>query len=400
VQEDELDLVQILPTITLYKTLAKGKPLEKKPSIEKAQQLLGSSREGSPEYYELIAILISHDASAMSIRLTSTFKKRDDQIVKEIASRIEWYIDYDDLLKLAVNWDSPLVREVAKYLTLNHANDSRVYLPGVLPQIQKIAESVAVDPQVLFLIFDGYSDQLEGGLTIENLQKIIPDLETYDIAFTVKSDISTHIRKTAKKFLENMDNESWSEVFGDETSYKFQLLLKSLSTGVLKTLPQSALDSYKESLTTISQDYNTTENQDPWTFLYGKSNKPSLVPTIKNVRDHFLNTGEISPTQFLIFERPLRELGKLEERAGDFVRRVLTKVYDDDECLTRIVQNTEFYVSTIVTAGNDAIDLINAISQWEFEKDTDPQILEFQNKVAALMSKDELVEDDEEKAAS
>jgi hypothetical protein len=66
-----------------------------------------------------------------------------------------------------------------------------------------------------------------------------------------------------------------------------------------------------------SENEEVPEAKGPWAFLYENANKCSLIGTIKNIRDHFLNTSEIKPAQFLFFERPFREQGKLTGVLGN-----------------------------------------------------------------------------------
>ena len=92
------------------------------------------------------------------------------------------------------------------------------------------------------------------------MEEIIPDLKIYDLAFGRDKKLSTVIRNTVRNYLEAGDTKSWDEVFGDESSYPFQLLLKTLSAGILKTLPSGVLDGYKAALITYSRQEDAPDH--------------------------------------------------------------------------------------------------------------------------------------------
>lgn len=68
-----------------------------------------------------------------------------------------------------------------------------------------------------------------------------------------------------------------------------------------------------------------------------------------------------------IFETWLRSHGNLKSQAGDVIDKIVKPVISDGACRSLILQNKDFYMDLINTAGDDAYEL-KRVSETSYKK--------------------------------
>ena len=124
------------------------KPLLTKLPLQKLRALSDEATEDSPEYYELVAMHMGLDKHPLGATMEPAFNQYNDAMVKNVAERVEWYATYGDVLAMTVQWEVPLVQEVAKRLTLENSDDASTRVCLKHFNTCKIAENIDVKPEI------------------------------------------------------------------------------------------------------------------------------------------------------------------------------------------------------------------------------------------------------------
>lgn len=376
----------VLPSITndncsnvyaLYKTIATEKPIKPIPNDDLIHQLLQESEEDTEGYYDLIAMRLAKGSAWVNRGGISQVivNQNDPQLVKEIAERIEFFICYGDILLEVKDWNTSLLRSVAKEVTLNSYGVSRMSIKEVLPHFKNIYEAIAVDPEKLIKRLDGWSHSVKDKITSDNITDIIQDVEFFEYAIEFDCALSNLIIKVFIEYLESVAEDEWISTFKDENSYLFNSTYWLLQGNIIKKIPENAIYAYKSNLRDIANAKIAVPSQMS-NVIYEKVNKNSLKSTLKDIRDIFIINVDISPELFVFFFDKLLDHGQLTKRADDVTRRILTPVIDDKDCLALILEDGKRIAEIIKKSGDDSVDFKDKIRQ-KTELSEDKVLLDF-----------------------
>ena len=87
-----------------------------------------------------------------------------------------------------------------------------------------------------------------------------------------------------------------------------------------------------------------------------------------------------TPQKFLYLESWLRQQGKLNNRAGEVIHRIIDPIINDENCLRLLVDNSDFYAKIINTAGDDA-SATKQIIQQKVNASKDAKLIAFAEKI-------------------
>ncbi len=380
----------VIPSITnsncsnvyaLYKTIAPEKPIKPIPNDNLTHELLQTAKKDSEGYYDLIAMRLAKgrswgDRGGISQVIVN---QNDDQLVKNIAERIKFFICYGDILLEAKDWNSSLLRSVAKEVTINPYGTSRMTIEKVLPCFKDIYKAIAVEPEQLINKLDGWSHYVKDTINSDNITDIIQDVEFFEYAIEVECELSNLIIKVFIEYLESVTEDEWISTFKDENSYLFNSTYWLLKGNKIKKLPENAFFAYKSNLKDIANSKTGVPSQKN-NVIYEKTNKNSLKSTLKDIRDIFIINVDISPELFVFFFDMLLDHGKLAKRADDVTRRILTPVIDDKDCLALILEDGKRIAEIINKSGDDSVDFKDKIRQ-KTELSDDKVLLDFAEKI-------------------
>lgn len=83
-----------------------------------------------------------------------------------------------------------------------------------------------------------------------------------------------------------------------------------------------------------------------------------IKSTVTDIRNDFcIGKKTINAIKFQFFETWLRSHGNLKSQAGDVIDKIVKPVISDGACRSLILQNKDFYMDLINTAGDDAYEL-------------------------------------------
>jgi len=345
-----------------YKALAKEESLEKILSSQEINTLLGKIKANTEGYYDLVAMRLAGGSSfPIILPIAQTIVENpDEKLVGKIVERIEYFTSYGQLLLEVVDWPQPLLIEVTKELTLKPVRRSRLAIAKVLPQFESICEAIDVPPETFITRLDSWSDQINEHITGENIAEIITDVSFYQHAIELDCALVNDVIQLTEDYINSCTIEDWSDSFTDDESHLFNVTYWLLRGKKTKTLPNNALSAYKQVLKEIANGDFEIPSNEKWSVYYEKS-KTKLKPTIKDIRDSFINELEITVEMFLFFFEMLVQYGDLKSKSADVTRRILTPIADNDDCLSLIIQESSFIVPIIKGAKDDADDFKDVI---------------------------------------
>jgi hypothetical protein len=378
----ETSVTNILPMLQLYQAIVEEMPIKIHLTDQVIYSYLNTSEKGSSTYYEMVAMRVARGEQFVSQGSIDQpiLQLVEEELVSEVASRIEYYENYGSLLLQATVSKTPLVCAVAKQMTVN-GNGSRMNIEVVLPHYFIIQETLSLDDETLLSQFDRWTPFLKEHLTGSSLEQVIPNPDFFDSATTVENDLTQFIFEVAAKYVAESDEEKWKKAFSLEKTYLFRVFVALLRYEKIIGLPEEAISAYKQVLKEIlAGTRKVPADIDDWNLIFKKSDKIHLKVTVKDIRDSFLTESKISAKQFLFFEPLFRELGDLEERAGDVVRRILTPIVKDESCLNKILTERIFYTELIKKSNEISFDLIEEIRKAFEVKQDNQEIFNF-NKI-------------------
>jgi len=379
--------------LTIYKSISKDKPLAQTVTMPNLYQLIENVAEEDLGFYDLVALRIKYSnqyrhntcgiqAHQWQDRLLDTLELNDEKIIKEVAKQIEYYISYGDLLLLPTTWQKPLLIEICKDLVFNSYGTQSMNIQEALKNFENIKTSLNINEEDLLNSLNGWKKYAKDKISYENIQEVITNYEFYNYSVLISLDLTEHINKTIKEFINSKEQKTLIEEWNNDSSYTYNALYIFMKHNKIKKLPDNVFNALKEILLQISKSEMALPQDDSiWSFFIDKVDTKKLTPTIKDIRDYFIREDNIDCNMFIFFEKLFREIGSLDEKSGDVARTILTKVTSNDHCLELILDNQDFYSTIIHNAGDDAENLKDVILGKLKEKSENTKLKEFAKKI-------------------
>lgn len=362
---DEVTKDNIADLFSFYKIINKNRPIN---FLTDGQiyTLITATELNSAAFYELLSMRLAKGslftaAYNKGICLV-TLSQSEPLLVAEIAKRIEFYKDIDDLLFEVIDWPQPLLISVLKKIIEdNNSEESRLSIEVVLPLLKQIQTTLNIDYSSLLEFLNGWEEDAKQEVNKENITELIVDIDFFEIAIGVNNELTRHLIDSFIQHLPFVSVENWKSCLIDNTSYYLQTTYWLIEGKYINQIPDNAITAYTNILVSISVSEIIPPNSLYLDKLVETINKKLLKETIKNIRDKFINTVDITPALFHFFATWLMELGKLNERSADVTRRILSPVINDDACLSFIIKQMDYFSKIVNNAGDDAVNFRDSI---------------------------------------
>ncbi|WP_152287550.1 P-loop NTPase fold protein [Flavicella marina] len=382
----------------IYKSISNDKPVDKLIPVLHLHPLLQTVTQEVDGYYDLIAMRLKY-ANDYNVKIaphrwqdntTSILAMTDENIVKEIAKVIEYYVNYGELLLLSTTWNQPLLSAVCKDLVLNSYGPQSMSINSVLTKFETIKEAIDVTEQELLNSLNGWSKYAKEKINIDNLKEVISEFSFFEYSVSISLDLTNYLNKLAVELINSTDEETLAEEWADDSSYIYNLLYIFMQTAKIKTLPRNIFNSIKQTLKQISES-NTSVPSDGtfWHYFIEKSEKKDIAPTIRDIRDYYIRENNITNEQFIFFEKFFREYGKLNEKNNDTTRTILGKVVSDNQCFELIKAYQDFYIPIINGAQEDSADFKDNVLTRLESQPKNKELIEFASKIGVEYKLDE-----------
>ncbi|HET7119036.1 MAG TPA: P-loop NTPase fold protein [Hanamia sp.] len=356
ISDNLVDASSFPQLIKAYKFVSKEKPLKVKFTNSQVQTLINATTEKtSAAYYDLVAM------SLASQFIDTAYEENLDH---KVAGRIEFYENYDSLLKLTVAWSSQLLRKAVRIITQQPFGDSKLNIVDILPQYKKIRDAISVDDVVFLNKLNEWSKFAQKEITIANIEEVIPNYDFYKSSEFVKNSLTEHINKVA---IEKLGSIQTADIYADRnnaSNYWLNSAALLIQGKNLETIPDNLTDFCRKILNGISKGEAIPASGHFIDIIINKADKGKLVSTIISLGEDFCNKDPlITPPQFLYFSNNFDFIKKIKNRDGAITRNIINTVITDNGCLEYILENSTTYTKIINNSGNEGEELKEKIRQ-------------------------------------
>ncbi len=345
-----------------------------------------NSNENETFYYDLICMRIARLDNFPHFYVNSfsnVLNKSDNAFAEKISQVIEYYMDYDDILLNAHKY--PLLKIVAKKITEESSEISKLDLLKVLPKYDEIINSIDINPTTLIERLNEWDCEC---INIENINSI--PYNFFEDSISTNNELVKHCRNICSKYLESININQW----------KNDLLTKSKNCKLLLLLGVNAVNTY-EALEKLLLEKAKNENSSLSTSTYNslvdlaKRNKRPLISMFKNLRDSFCNNeAKMTSNLFKFFGEHLFEYANLEEKKEVQRTILIPSILDDNNNLQLLERHQDTISKIINNAGEESYNFKEKIKSLLDGTYKDNQ--EFKNfaKSIGIQSQTEMTNDE------
>ena len=306
------------------------KPLKLKLSNSFYAQLSKASLDIDEVNVDAICIALSNFelAYTSSGNFQATIKNLSPENVNSICEKIEFYITYDNFLKLIVS-DSRAqtsgIRSIANNITIGSYGSSQLDINWVLKNFSEIITNTFDDDEKKEVQFVNRINDwhIDDDTNIEDIDVAIfkhLDLQELELIKKISEKAVTYINNLSQgdlltSFVEKNDNFSIIESLINNS------LIASFSTEF-----HSAFDSYFKS---IAKNENEDSNCDFWDNVIGILDSRKLKSTFTSIRDILINDrGDVSSKEIYFLEKGLFYHGNLIQKPEGTTLNIILPIID------------------------------------------------------------------------
>lgn len=365
--------------VVLYDRLKEIKrPVDKILSDSEIYSLFRDMDEDNEFYYDLICMRLyrlNNFSTSYNSPFTTILNSTDIEIVEEVASNIENYINYGEILLNASKY--PLLCSVANSITVKPRGISRLNLLNILKNYDDIISS-GIDSDALMLRLSSWETN---GITIDNINTI--PYEFFKDSVSTDNKLTEHCKEKCVEYLKSLSVDTWeTEICKKSKNYKLLILLEPKL--------QNAHDAFKNLVNNKAKgeakefdetSYNTLRD------LALKHNR-SLISTYKNIRDLFCSgNATMSDSLFKLIGRDLLQYAKIEEKQDALRTIFIPSILDDSANVQLLITYSELMNIVVSNAGEDGSDFkekVQILIDGEYKENK--QFIAFAKSIGVLQS--------------
>ena len=348
IEEDKVEASSIGEIFLTYKKLSDKKPLQKSLTSQTVSSIMQQIEPTQKGYIDIVAMRLAQGQPVSSVNTSC---------IPEIAGVIDYYADYGELLQKSLNWDNSLLNDVLKYMTQNRKGE-HLLIEDILPLYFQIKDRIGVSDKEMLDQLSDWSNNVDGNITNDNIQKIIPNASFYKLSIQYKNELTEKLNKIVIEAINTVSTEELYAKRNSRTTYYWFIAIREfVGTEYMHPLPTNISDFGKKILQDIGNNVQTLPLPEDYSKIINSIDKCTTYSIISDIRNSYCN-GRVSidREKFKFFEQWFRTQGKLEDRAGDSVDKILKPIISSEDCRNIILEQKEFYISLINHAGNAAND--------------------------------------------
>lgn len=351
---NDKDVMSVL--FSRYKEVSEEKPLKVKMEDSSVYSLFTNSTGKEDFYYDLLAMRIAklHNFEPSYITPFETVLQSNDQIhIERVSLRLEYYIDYDDiLLGLEYFKGNLLYLEIVKYLTNNDNGISRANVETLIKHFKEICDNGNIEPSNLLKRLNDLDTSYSEEITKENAKEIVTPF-FLNQAIKENLTICQKCIEMVNDYLNSLLEENWSEAFKDLKSYEIEVSLI-----INYTFSINAFEAFKDYLKDIAVGSISIPDKVSIEKLINKFEEQgkSLKATFNTVRDSICNANSMSIHLFKFLGHWLFKHADIENNHSSLRTIFTSDVIRDNECLQIILSNQNKMPAIISSANQEAQD--------------------------------------------
>lgn len=352
----------------------------------KIYNIFSNASKDDDIYYEVIAMMISRwsEYTTYKSNFRDVLDSSDETLVKKVSDVIECYTDYGDILENFYSYSpSCLISQIAKELTVNNKNSSRLSIKNTLSHYQKIIENSDITAEELLDTLNGWSKYL---IEIDKSDVESLPISLFADAQRIDNELTKHCLQIAKEYLTKFSQEEWKNSFTKE-DYKFKLLK------VYHPCPiTNCFDAFKE----VTRSYANGTTPKPINISVAnevikisEDIGRNLSEFFTGIRDIFVSSASITSEKIKYFGKLLFKYGKLEDNPKSLEKIFPTEFIDNDEIINLLIEHKEIVKVLVANSQNSNEFKQKVEALLTGRKNSDKQFVEFCESIGIRKNSEE-----------
>lgn len=279
----------------------------------------------------------------------------DDSLVVAIAENIEYYANESDLIYKNQSWNNSTLNKIISYM-IKHGIGVYLNIFTIMPQYENIKNRYNVSDKELLKFINRWDVKELINKTIVDLSQLkvlIPNSNIYDIISTINNNFTDLINKTATKILllSVKETDLINTIGNYSTDYCHRIINALIENDCMKPIPD-IINNFGGLVCERIASGNVAIN-DYTTKIVKNIDGSKLTHVLSVIRDSYCNSNIVMDVnRFKILELNLRKYGRLNERAGDVIDKIIKPIIQNNDAKNIIVQNAAFYKKLVTLADN------------------------------------------------
>ena len=367
-----------------YKEVSTGKPLKAKLEDSSVYSLFNNSTDHEEFYYDLIAMRIAgldKFEPSYATPFETILQSNDQTFIQKIASRLENYIDYDDILLGLKQFKNYLLYiEITKYLTVSDNGISRAEVDKLIQHFKEICENGSIEPKILLKRLNDLDPSHSEEITKDNAKEIVTPF-FLEQAVNETLPICENCVQKVNEYLNSLTEDKWKESFKELDSYETEVSLI-----INHKYSTNSFEAFKEVLNEISSGDIPIPDKNIFQTLIDKLEEQgrNFKATFNTVRDTICRANCMTVPLFKFFGDWLFKYADMENNQASLRTIFITDVIRDNDCLQIILNNQEKMPAIINSANEEALDFKGIIKDKLFS-DQSERFVSFAKSIGVEM---------------
>lgn len=344
---------EITERINVLKRLnTKSLDLELSPTFY--NQLTKPRLEEDEIYYDAFSIGLSNFDTAIKYQnFINTLNTLSQENIDEICSKIEWFIDYDDILLMVS--ENPKtkpylnLKRISQQLTFNSYGSSLLLLKNILPNYSTVLEKVFdndLDKEKKFLgKLEGWHSQIKEDIDVSKFDKRF----YHNLQFQ-EFELIKKVTSKILKYVEGLSKEKIKEAFVSKD--KNYVIIKNLTkNSLVENYTDNFYGAFDDYMKSIALETESLPEVSFWSDLINKLDARKLKSTYTSIRDILIkDRGLIKEEEILFFITGLLFHGNLNKRSDDSTLNIITPIIESDTGFDFFLENRNKFLEIINAA--------------------------------------------------
>jgi uncharacterized membrane protein len=325
-------------------------------SDEQIYSIFTTVKADSELYFDILAMRLARGTKFSTSYIqyfTSQMSTEDEIIAEKIAERVEYYIDYEDLLINSIdsNNDSLLLKSVVRKVVENDYQTNTADIKKLLDVFDDICTINELDPQIFI------NDLAEWKIPDFDRSLVVKYPNYYfEEAKKSETKLAKITTEKALEYFDKLNTKEWRDIFDN---------LQSKDASLLTILHYSnwnsfALEALKDHLVSIAST-GTLKDTALLTDLLNRfiSSGKNLSDLFRDFRDELISARTTDPVFFAVFGQMLFDYAHLEEKSSDVFRTIIKpNLLDDANSINIMNLNSDKIKGMLSSNGDDFKDAI------------------------------------------
>lgn len=353
-----------------------------KPDPDIIDQLLTEVAPGTSSQYELIAMLLpaSFTDNELANDAIENLIVDDEFMVAAVSERLQYYIDYGDIL-LGLSEDiGDFEKAVARKLVVSKEG-WKLGIGQVLKSYDEIRCTLNVPNDVIVSEFDRLYEGSDIGIQPEAIPECFSDPSVLLGIVEVRCRLTNDLFAVIHDHIESIDENGWYKIIINDTQYYRELMCGIVNRSFVSELPSQLKEAYKRVLLDHAKgevDAFPSSWQD---CINEYLSMDEWRTTAKYIRDIFVKSRHIDEELFMQYGDIILVHLDMTHGSEEVLRAIIAPVLRCKDCLDIIIENLDKLKIVYDKSADDRDDFINKLRSSFIDPDLQKYIVAIATKL-------------------